>query len=124
MAKTAGNYRLKFGLDDGFGVVELQKKIGDNSKNREIWIMTVHDKFDHIWSEMSDQDRTTTDTVKSKDDDPEQDTRVCTTTMKEILRPELHGSMEKIIQINDRQDMDQCKRKLCFLRQRLRERTD
>ncbi|KAI8349759.1 hypothetical protein B0O80DRAFT_140315 [Mortierella sp. GBAus27b] len=88
MSETAKDCRVTHGLDNGFQEPQLQKKLGPNGNNIKVWQEVVRDKFDDLWSACAKEalGRGNGSTAPTKKDAP--GIRVCTTTLKNILRPE------------------------------------
>jgi hypothetical protein len=88
MSDTAKDCRITHGLDNKFQEPQLQKKLGAHGNNIKVWQGIVHDKFDDLWSACVKEalGRGDGSTEPTKKDAP--GIRVCTTTLKNILRPE------------------------------------
>lgn len=85
-------------LDDRFTCSDFQKWIGKDKNNVNIWRKTVENEYDKKWRHLSEELKPTESSDTDSADNEKLMLRTATTTMKQILRPDLLNHYGTIIQ--------------------------
>ncbi|KAI8347571.1 hypothetical protein B0O80DRAFT_465434 [Mortierella sp. GBAus27b] len=89
MSDAAKYCRIAYSLDDDFQEPQLQKKLGAHGNNIQVWQRIVRGKFDGIWTAcVEGAPESSNDSAAAATEKHAPGIRVCTVTLKNILRSE------------------------------------
>ncbi|KAF9343160.1 hypothetical protein BGX26_006176, partial [Mortierella sp. AD094] len=120
MDKALEAVKVEFGLSEKYTKVDLQKNLGGNSKNVEVWNEVMISEFTQSWarslgednegpsqrpdggpnggpSGVSGEDEELEGENEEDEEDPTEKIKTCTTTLRTALRPDLQTDYTRIL---------------------------